>query len=133
MDYSDIPALRELYLEDSFVLEIVQAPGQLRFELDAVLTPHSLHYHDPYPGEQYCYARGALVFLDVTDVHWIRRSLTPITDADGESDFGNIDSLTYSDGVFAAEGHWGSVWITSSAMPYFVFADDGGGGKARTG
>lgn len=59
IDYSQFPGLTGVYLEDSYVLGIAEAPGQLTFKLDAVLTPESPAYHPPQPGEQYCCASGS--------------------------------------------------------------------------
>ena len=41
IDYSQFPGLAGVYLEDSYVLGISEVPGQLTFDLDAVLTPGS--------------------------------------------------------------------------------------------
>lgn len=117
VDYTELPQLKGIYLEDSYVLKIDEAPGGFAFTIEAVLTPENPAYHDPRPGEQYCYVDGALTFSDVTKVEWDRRSDTQSTDADGEVDFGNIDSLVIDNGVFLVEGDWGKVRIHSMAKP----------------
>lgn len=118
-NYTQLPQLGSIYLEDSYVLSIAETPGQFVFKMEAVLTPEHPAYHKPRAGEQYCYADGMLVFSHVASVEWVRRSDNRSVDASGAEDLGNIDSLTYRDGVFAAEGDWGEVRIHSSANPTF--------------
>jgi hypothetical protein len=62
VNYSELPGLDGVYLEDSFVLGIGETSNQLVFDLDAVLTPSHPSYAPPHPGEQYCYRRGELLF-----------------------------------------------------------------------
>ncbi|RBO94338.1 hypothetical protein [Nocardia puris] len=123
-DYTHYPDLAAIYLEDSYVLGISEEPGEVRFELDAVLTPEHPRYHAPPPGEQYCYARGDLVFAEVTKVEWVTRSAEIYTDASGEEDMGNIDSLVNEDGVFSVEGDWGRVRIWSGTDLRFVMSGE---------
>jgi hypothetical protein len=119
IDYSQFPDLQGVYLEDSYVLSISEFPGQLRFKLDAVLTPEHPAYHDPLPGQQYCYADGSLVFPDATCIEWVKRSANRYVDAAGEEDLGNIDSLTVDGDAFVVEGDWGEVRVHSSKTPRF--------------
>ncbi|WP_245663197.1 hypothetical protein [Nocardia inohanensis] len=121
-NYTDYPSLAGIYLEDSYVMDIVEEPGEFKFVLEAVLTPDHPHYHDPAIGEQYCYADGALVFSEVTAVDWVDRSYQKYKDATGTEDLGNIDSLTGTDGVYSVQGDWGKVLISSSVDPRFVVA-----------
>lgn len=118
IDYANYPGLAGVYLEDSYVLDIVEMPGQVVFKLDAVLTPESSAYHSPRPGEHYCYAAADLVFRNVAAVEWIRRTARHFTDAAGEEDLGNIDILHPEGDGFVVEGDWGRVRIVGS--PPFV-------------
>jgi hypothetical protein len=111
IDYSTLPALAGVYLENSYVLGIVETPRQIVFRLDAVLTPESPAYHPPRTGEHYCYAAANLVFPDVAVVEWIRRTARYFTDAAGEADLGNIDILRDDGDGFIVEGDWGRLRI----------------------
>lgn len=122
-DYTEYPALSGVYLEDSYVLAISELPNEFRFSLEAVLTPESPSYRDPLPGEQYCYTRGQLIFPDVSRTEWISKSLREYTDAAGEEDLGNIDTLTNDSGAYTAEGDWGKVRIWTDKDPEFQVAD----------
>nr|WP_296775877.1 hypothetical protein [Rhodococcus sp. (in: high G+C Gram-positive bacteria)] len=119
--YMRLPGLAGIYLEDSYVLSISEAPGELTFALDAVLTATNARYHPPKPDEQYCYAPGRLVFEGVTEVIWLRRFTQEYTDATGAADLGNIDSLVFERGWYRVEGDWGSVELQSSCEPEFRF------------
>ncbi|BBZ06298.1 hypothetical protein MDOR_04670 [Mycolicibacterium doricum] len=118
IDYSQFPGLTGVYLEDSYVIGIAEAPGQLTFKLDAVLTPESPAYHPPQPGEQYCYALGTLTFAGASRIEWERRTTARYTDADGEEDLGNIDIVAVDGEALLVEGDWGRVRIVG-AQPQF--------------
>jgi hypothetical protein len=120
------PALPGIYLEDSYVLEIREQPTGITFSLEAVLTPDNPSYHAPKPGEQYCYARGELIFEDVSGIEWISRSSRIYTDADNEEDLGNIDSLREENGAHTVEGDWGKVRIETDTLPRFAISRDQG-------
>ena len=105
IDYKSFPGLTGVFLEDSYVLGISESSGQVVvFRLDAVLTPQHSAYHSPRPFEQYCYAKGSLIFPDVTRVQWLRRDSSHYTHASGEEDLGNIDIFTVDGDGFVAEG-----------------------------
>lgn len=122
-DYAEMPGLSGLYLEDSYVLGIAESAGRLRFSMSAVLTPEHPAYRDPLPGEQYCYADGALVFSGVAHTDWLERSTQRYVDATGETDLGNIDSLTSADGTYEVAGDWGRVRIRCARPPRFTLRD----------
>lgn len=114
--------LAGVYLEDSYVLGISESSEQVVFYLDAVLTPEHPAYRSHRPGEHYCYARGSLLFPDVTHVVRVNRNGSHYTDASGDEDLGNIDALTVDGGAFVAEGDWGAVRI-SGAQPRFELSE----------
>ena len=132
IDYTALPDLSGVYLEDSYVLEICEHADVLVFRLDAVLTPDHAAYLPPRPGEQYCYAFGDLVFRDVVRVDWVSKSACRFTDATGETDLGNIDSLKFDGSVYALQGDWGGVRI-ESAPPRFELRDSNAQEQGRRG
>jgi hypothetical protein len=89
--YTDVPALRNIYLEDSFVLDIVATPGHVVFRIELVLTPQHPAYAAPRPSEHHCYRRGELVFNQVRELLWTHSGLLPARDASGEHDYGGVD------------------------------------------
>jgi hypothetical protein len=123
IDYTRFPGLSGVYLEDSFVLAISELPHTLSFTLEAVLTPEHPSYHDPLPGERYCYADAALVFDNVTTIEWITQSTNRFVDANGDEDLGNIDRLVSDGGSYLVNGDWGEVRVRCGKMPRFELAD----------
>ncbi|PSK98286.1 hypothetical protein CLV30_12072 [Haloactinopolyspora alba] len=117
MDYSDVPALADVYLEDSFVLEIVEEAGALRFTIEAVLTERHPDYRPPGPDEQYCYADAHLMFTSTTAIEWISRAAVSFTDASGETDLGNIDEMVRVDDHWRISGDWGEVNVYTPDPP----------------
>lgn len=115
--YYDIPALHSIYLEDSFVLGIKERDDGISFRLDAVLTADHPRYHEPKPGEQYCYAGIVLAFGNASGVEWLERSEHVFTDPDGEQDLGNIDVLRWEDDLYDIAGDWGHVHVRTATPP----------------
>jgi hypothetical protein len=115
--YTDLPGLADVYLEDSFVLEVRESVDSLTFRLDLVLTQDHPRYHDPLPGEQYCYVRGTLTFTQASKIDWIERGNAQFRDANDEVDMGNIDFFEVEEGAFHIGGDWGEVRIFSTAPP----------------
>lgn len=122
-DYPTVADLSAVYLEDSYVLQLVEEPGTVRFRLEAVLTPEHPAYHPPNNGEQYCYAMGWLVFSGVENVEWKRRSAAHSVDATGEVDLGNIDYMKREAEAWVLGGDWGDVVIVTRADPQFILDD----------
>ncbi|WP_226862916.1 hypothetical protein [Mycolicibacterium baixiangningiae] len=73
IDYSEYPCLAGIYLEDSYVLDVAETPGQLTFMLDAALTPESPQYRPPRPREHHCYTPGKLISSGASRIDWERR------------------------------------------------------------
>ena len=53
VNYSELPGLDGVYLEDSFVLGIGETSDELVFDLDALLTPSHPSYAPPNRGERF--------------------------------------------------------------------------------
>jgi hypothetical protein len=109
-----LDGLEFIYLEDSFVLDIVATPGAVKFEMDFVLTAEHPEYAQPNANEQYCYRRGSLNFERASECVWRDQGLPPARDADDELDFGNIDSFSWQSDSFSLEGDWGTMTIVAS-------------------
>ena len=107
-DYSDLPGLEHLYLEDSYVLGIREQHDELRFELEAVLTEDHPRWAPPKPGEAYAYRRVDLVFVRPSRVWWIEQTMQPVVGPGGDVDFGNIDSFTWRAVVSSCRANGGA-------------------------
>lgn len=107
--HEQIECLKHIYLEDSFVLGLIEGENSIEFELEAVLTPEHPSYLPPKPNEQHCYKKFVLRLDGCSNVDWLRKSLRPTTDANGEVDYGNIDHFGIAEDQFHLEGDWGEV------------------------
>jgi hypothetical protein len=116
--------LADVLLEESYVLAIDDRDDAIAFSLDAVLTPSHPAYRPPAPNEQYCYRRGQLVVASAERPRLRRSGAHPATDATGDQDFGNIDSLhrVDSDGrdMWAMEGEWGELEVVEPLIRFVV-------------
>jgi hypothetical protein len=105
--------LADVYLEDSWVLEVSPSAHGIAFHLDVVLVPGHPSYEAPRPGEQYCYRTA---WLDLASDQVIELELSgrrPTTDPDGSGDYGNIDRLEFDQHQqrWVIEGDWGRATI----------------------
>lgn len=115
-DYWDWAGFGEVYLEDSFVLDIEESAGELRFRMEVVLREGHPAFKDPPPHEQYCFAPGTLAFRGAKDILWSERNEVKSVDASGESDLGNIDQLYLEKGRYHLSGDWGRLALYSEGV-----------------
>lgn len=123
-DYPAIAELSDVYLEDSYVLDVIEEPPVFKLKIEAVLTKDHPHYHAPDPTEKYCYATGWLVFRDVSRMEWGSRSVRRYTDAAGKEDMGNIDFLEFCGDHWHTGGDWGEVQIFTTARPQLTLTGE---------
>ncbi len=121
-----IKALEDVYLEDSYVLGIVEANDKLVFNLSAVLTENHWQYQKPKPGERYCYSTGSLCFSNIATIEWNRKTFEAArsVDPDGSVDFGEIDSFLVCEDQYYLEGSWGRVQITCKQVDFFLMPSE---------
>lgn len=116
MNYFEIPELSEFYFEDSYVLTIEETPTLLFFEIDAVLTEKHHEYTPPRKGEQHCYKKIRLSFLDAAAYEWLKKKFIAFSDSSGEIDYGNIDLFTIDNDNYMLSGDWGQVIIRGGTL-----------------
>jgi hypothetical protein len=113
--YDDaFPDLRDVYLEDSWVLRLDPAERSVAFTLEAVLTLEHVRYHRPIPGEQYCHERAVLTLTSRSPVDYQLSGALPSHDLSGSGDLGNIDSFRQSNSnSWELTGDWGLLTIVN--------------------
>jgi hypothetical protein len=111
--YAELPGLEGVYLEDSFVREIVDEPDFVRFVLLVALLPGHPWYERPEPKEPHCYRVATLTFPNVRGRTWLQRGSIAFTDADGAVDHGNVDVMGAEGGRYRIEGEWGALVVRS--------------------
>lgn len=87
------PALRDVYLEDSWVLALYPSEFEVTFRIEAVLTASHPGYHPPKPGEQHCYAAADLRVRGDLPIDYHLSGARPAVDLTGTQDLGNIDTF----------------------------------------
>lgn len=115
---STFEPLADVYLEDSWVLEVLPSAQGTAFRLEVVLTaPHPL-YEAPRPGEQYCYRTAWLDLASDQPIEIELSGRSPTTDLDGSEDYGNIDrfELDPNEQRWVIEGDWGRATIKDPSV-----------------
>ena len=116
-EYFNIEVLKDIYLEDSYVLEIIEQSDKILFKIDFVLCESHPFYKAPKINERYCYHLGEIVFAELEKISWIEKNTENYSyDANNEKDLGNIDSFFYEGNKYFLEGSWGEVIIKSNTI-----------------
>lgn len=113
--YVELPGFEHLYLEDSFVLGLVEGSHDLCLSMELVLTPTHPDYRPPCRGTRHCYRAGAIRFAGVRSKQWLHRTFRPSADASGSVDYGSIDTFLFAAGVYYLEGIWGELRIEADS------------------
>lgn len=122
LKYWELPGLEHVYLEDSWVIQIMATPGTLQVDCEFVLTEDHTGYQPPRAGEMYCYARGALIFKNVVSLVWEQQGMPPALDAAGETDFGGIDAFSLDQGGFLLEGDFGNIRLSNDDTVSVIYS-----------
>ncbi len=114
--YWELEGFQDLYLEDSWVLDVVAQPATLRVRCNLVLRESHPLFSGPKPGEQYCYRAGTVLFDNVTELHWVDhpRLEFQAVDANGERDFGSFEVFGVEGNRYKLVGDFGAIELTSA-------------------
>jgi hypothetical protein len=111
-NYFELESFKGLYLEDSYVLNIIATPKLVEIEMDFVLTENHPLYSVPKKGEQYYYKRGKLLFINTKLIKWQNSTFQfESIDRNREVDLGNIDVFHQNANNYYLEGDWGNLSI----------------------
>ena len=121
--YYGLPGFDEVYLEDSFVTQLIETEEEVSFLLDLVLREAHPRYTPPRPHEQYCFRPAKLTFANPRRVVWEKKDFRPATDASGAVSYGSINSMDQlDDGTYRLVGEWGSLLIAAEP-PAITFTE----------
>ncbi|HYO60730.1 MAG TPA: hypothetical protein VEU29_02405 [Actinomycetota bacterium] len=113
--YWELDGFESLYLEDSFLLDVVARPGSLVIEVELVLKEDHPAFRSPQPGERYCYRRGRISFEEVKHLTWLASGFMPARDATGTVDWGGFDEFGRDGSTFVFAADFGRVELEASA------------------
>lgn len=108
MRYEEWPALENVLLEESWVLEVAASRRQIAFRIEAVLLPGHEGFEHPKPDQMYCYRTGWLSIVS-ENMSVELSGAPPAVDAIGQMDLGHIDLFEEVDGGWMLQGDWGTV------------------------
>lgn len=121
VNYYEFAAFENVFLEDSFVLDLTITPLIFTIDLELVLTQNHSLYHKPLPNEAHCYRKARILFINVKSLIWTNKIQTPNKDITGETDFGNIESFILSDGIYKIDGEIGNIEVVGDAPKLEVY------------
>lgn len=116
VNYDQLTGLEGVYLEDSYVMDILISPSKVEFAIEFVLTESHPRFTPPPPNEQYCYRQGRLIFEEFDHLLFEFRPQSRTTDADNNLDYGNIDSFVVNGIEHRLEGDWGKLELIPRKM-----------------
>lgn len=123
-NYYEVDELKDIYLEDSYVLGIDETSSTMTFYMDFVINEDHHSYHSPKNNEQYCYMKGKIVFENITRVNWKKKANVTYIDANGEKDIGNLDFFRRKDTSYLLFGDWGEVEIKAEGLKIIIDCSD---------
>jgi len=110
-NYDVIKKLENIYLEDSYVLNIEETKNSIYFEMEFVLIENHPLYVLPLFNQKYCYKKGGLKFIKCREINWKIKNNIRFIDKNEDFDLGNIDSFSIVDDINVLSGDWGIVEI----------------------
>jgi len=113
LNYWQLPGFENIYLEDSYVLSIINAKISIQILLEAVLTENHPLYTPALSEEQYCYRQMTVNFPHPQTYDLVLNNIRAIADPDGSVDYGNIDDFFMADDKYYLRGEWGELTIVS--------------------
>lgn len=121
-EYYSIGVLKDIYLEDSYVLEIIEQLDKIVFKMDFVICESHPFYKVPKKNERYCYHLGEIVFSKLEKISWIEKNTKNYSyDANNEKDLGNIDCFNYDSNTYNLEGSWGELQIKCNTIQVILY------------
>ncbi|WP_243062275.1 hypothetical protein [Humibacter sp. RRB41] len=114
LDYTSIPALAYVVLEESWVLGISARPGVVEFEMDLTFAKDHPELKPPRAGDMYYGRTGTIQFTGVTSLTWSGQGAPPAIDANGAHDYDAIDSFQWHGTIYTLDGSWGAMRIDAA-------------------
>lgn len=122
-NYFELDEFQNIYLEDSFVINIQETKSDITFNCDFVLLEKHKLYSIPKNDEQYCYLKGYIRLSNIYQINWIKRNENVFSNDCYDNDYGNIDIFHIDNEKYYLQGDWGEVVIYSKNIELKLFND----------
>lgn len=99
--YDIFSELQNVYLEESFLLELTRDNSSITMLIEAVLLEKHPLYSPPKSGQKFCLCDIRVTAYGVSDVQWPHK-MVPIG-LEERPDYGNIDMFYKEEGVYHIE------------------------------
>lgn len=116
LSHWQLPAFRDLRLEESSVFAIRESNAELCFEMELVLNERHARFSAPLPNQQHCYRRGRMTFRGITEVKWTNKVAELSAEAGEQGDLGKVDSFLLDGGVYQLKGPWGRLELRAGSV-----------------
>ena len=116
LSHWQLPAFRDLHLEESSVFAIRESSSEVCFEMEFVVGERHVRYTKPIDGQPHCYRKGRMTFREVSDVKWTNKRAELPHDADENADLGKVDSCLLDAGVYKLRGPWGRLELRAGTV-----------------
>ncbi|PIR55489.1 hypothetical protein COU74_00950 [Candidatus Peregrinibacteria bacterium CG10_big_fil_rev_8_21_14_0_10_36_19] len=121
-NYIKIKDFENIYLEDSWIVDIIVKPSKIEIYLEIVLTTGHINYKAPSKTDQYCYQKGIIMFDEIKEIYWDQSNIQKSTDSLNNIDYGNIDTFyIQNDFNFYLEGGLGVLKIKCENYPKIIW------------
>lgn len=120
INYLAFLGFENVYMEDSYLLEVFEFSSRLVLDLELVLMEKHALYSLPLAGEKYCYKKASLIFPCLKELDWLSRSFSAIRGVDGVVDYGNIEEFYKLNSYYYVSGEWGELKVSSN-LPIIKF------------
>lgn len=116
LSHWQLPAFRDLHLEESSVFSIRESDSEIGFEMEFVLNERHARFSAPLPNQQHCYRRGRMTFHDVTEVKWTNKRTELSAEPGEQGDLGKVDSFLLDTGTYKLKGPWGRLELRAASV-----------------
>ena len=117
-----LDSMEGIDFQDSFVLDWTLSDAELLFYIEASIWPNSKHYSKPQTTEHTCYKTASIKFVNFESVIGLKDKSDVIIsrDANGDIDFGNVDSLLKTRDGFSIVGDFGDVSVIGGEVVFTI-------------
>jgi hypothetical protein len=113
-EYHTFKSFENIYLEDSYLLDVDISDTKITLTVEAVLTEEHSQYSEPEKEKKYCYQIIDIIFSNVTSYAWNKKNMHLISGGDVAPDYGNIDFFYKEKAQYNIGGEWGTLQIRSN-------------------